>query len=278
MIALGGTSYAAIVITGANIKDGTVTSADIKNGTVTSGTSRTPPFNSETSPPPRRPASRAPPVLLAPPDRRGRRATPARRDRPDHEEQQAPQALPALPALPDLPAPLTPGPAGVITDGSVTTAKIADGAVTTDKVARYAITSDKLANDAFYWAETPVWSTYNDAATALTATSKKALTTTVGPGRYTVAAKAVGIRGAGAGIGWANCYLNGPGASDFSAGSTDTSPSASITLANQIVFPTTAATNEVNLTCTGTNMNLSWKKLTITKVDNLSNVGSANVP
>ena len=34
VIALGGTSYAALVITGKDIKDNTVTSADIKNGNI----------------------------------------------------------------------------------------------------------------------------------------------------------------------------------------------------------------------------------------------------
>lgn len=34
VVALGGTSYAALQVTGANIKNGTVTSADVKNGTL----------------------------------------------------------------------------------------------------------------------------------------------------------------------------------------------------------------------------------------------------
>jgi hypothetical protein len=36
-VALGGTSYAALVITGKNIKNGSVTGKDIKNGTLTGG-------------------------------------------------------------------------------------------------------------------------------------------------------------------------------------------------------------------------------------------------
>ena len=299
VIALGGTSYAAITITGANITDGTVTTADIKNNNLTTGdikdaTLRLRDFSSTakaglkgaTGLPmaagrPAGPAEGAaaptgPPDQPGPPGATGA----SRRHRSDGPDRArwAPQ-----------------GPAGVVTDGSVTTAKLAGGAVTASKIAYNAVGSLEVSDgslrgadiaadtiaprnltpEARLMATNPAWMTWNDTYTGLVwDTWKEVAAVTVPAGDYlaTFTANSTSAYDSSTDQTYGGCLLTAGPYGDQKNWVDNNVPSNkyNLTTVTMQTALTAAGATRVSVKCHGRNAGLTWKKLVVTKVDGLT--------
>lgn len=117
-------------------------------------------------------------------------------------------------------------------------------------------------------------SVFNDNATVMGA-SKVVLTLPLAAGAYVVSSKTFGASTNTAADTWYSCTLAGGGASDLSGA--DSAPNSLWSnVENQIVINTTSATS-VTLTCSGSQTNVSWKKMTAIKVGALSNTPGPDV-
>jgi hypothetical protein len=143
----------------------------------------------------------------------------------------------------------------------ITSADIKDGTIQTKDVNPSARTTVKQIR--------------NDNATAMDGSTKTVLTTNVGPGHYLVSSKVLGAYTTTSPF--VECWLTGPGGATLDINYWYLPGAAGYGgITNQAVFSTTSATT-VQLNCAGSNANVYYKKMDITRVASVADLTGANV-
>ena len=248
VIALGGTSYAAAVVTGADIKDDTVTTRDIKDETL-----RLKDFSSGA--------------------KTGLQGAPAPAGATGPEGPTGARG-PVGATGPAGPISLT-GSVGATGPAGPTGTRGATGATGTPG------TPGETGLTGATGAKGPtgpsnVFSVFNYPGTVMVEAERMVLSLALQPGSYFVQSKAFGMRTA-PGLGYFHCNLRGPGGTeDFSGAETPDVVDAYSNVSNQIVFTSTAAAT-VTLSCAGMSTTAMEKSLTAIKVGTLVSTAGPDV-